>query len=108
MNDFILVGFIMGQNNNVMEKLNSVSVIDVAKAANVSIATVSRSFNKPEMVKPEVREKILEIAANMGYTANSAAKSLRSKKTKVIGAIIPTLDHSTLCSNVNAFQKKAT
>lgn len=96
----------MGQNNNVMEKLNSVSVIDVAKAANVSIATVSRSFNKPEMVKPEVREKILEIASNMGYTANSAAKSLRSKKTKVIGAIIPTLDHSIYATMINAFQKK--
>lgn len=89
-----------------MEKKTSVSVIDVARAANVSVATVSRSFNNPEVVKPEVRERILEIALNMGYTANSAAKALRSKKTKVIGAIIPTLDHSIYATMINAFQNK--
>lgn len=89
-----------------MDKKNSVSVKDVALAANVSIATVSRSFNNPEVVKPEVRERILEIAINMGYTANSAAKALRSKKTKVIGAIIPTLDHSIYATMINAFQNK--
>ncbi|WP_288381734.1 LacI family DNA-binding transcriptional regulator [uncultured Acinetobacter sp.] len=89
-----------------MEKKASVSVIDVARAANVSVATVSRSFNNPEVVKPEVRERILEIAVNMGYTANSAAKALRSRKTKVIGAIIPTLDHSIYATMINAFQNK--
>lgn len=88
------------------QRVHTVSVTDVAKAANVSVATVSRSFNKPDVVKPEVRERILKIAESMGYTANSAAKALRSKKTNVIGAIIPTLDHAIYATMINAFQNK--
>ncbi|MGP9558521.1 LacI family DNA-binding transcriptional regulator [Psychrobacter sp. AOP7-A1-24] len=87
-----------------MQKKTSVNIIDVARVANVSVATVSRSFNNPEVVKPKVREKILQIAADLGYTANSAAKALRSKKTKVIGAIVPTLDHSIYATMIHAFQ----
>jgi len=89
-----------------MQKKTSVNITDVAKMANVSVATVSRSFNNPEVVKPEVRENILKIAADMGYTANSAAKALRSKRTKVIGAIVPTLDHSIYAAMIHAFQNK--
>ncbi|MDE1167851.1 MAG: LacI family DNA-binding transcriptional regulator [Pseudomonas sp.] len=83
-----------------------VNVTDVAKAAGVSVATVSRSFNLPHHVRDDVREKVLQIASKMGYTPNSAAKALRLRKTNVIGAIIPTLDHSIYATMINAFQDK--
>lgn len=83
-----------------------VNVIDVAKAAGVSVATVSRSFNLPHHVRDDVREKVLEVARKMGYTPNSAAKALRSRKTNVIGAIIPTLDHAIYAKMINSFQAK--
>ncbi|KIQ04476.1 MULTISPECIES: LacI family DNA-binding transcriptional regulator [Pseudomonas] len=82
------------------------NVTDVAKAAGVSVATVSRSFNLPHHVRDDVREKVLKVAARMGYTPNSAAKALRLRKTNVIGAIIPTLDHSIYATMVKSFQDK--
>ncbi|KIU52520.1 MULTISPECIES: LacI family DNA-binding transcriptional regulator [Pseudomonas] len=82
------------------------NVTDVAKAAGVSVATVSRSFNLPHHVRDDVREKVLSIAAQMGYTPNSAAKALRLRKTNVIGAIIPTLDHSIYATMIKSFQDK--
>lgn len=82
------------------------NVTDVAKAAGVSVATVSRSFNLPHQVRDDVREKVLSIAAQMGYTPNSAAKALRLRKTNVIGAIIPTLDHSIYATMIKSFQDK--
>lgn len=83
-----------------------VNVTDVAKAAGVSVATVSRSFNLPHHVRDDVREKVLQTASKMGYTPNSAAKALRLQKTNVIGAIIPTLDHSIYATMVKSFQDK--
>lgn len=83
-----------------------VNVTDVANAAGVSVATVSRSFNLPHHVRDDVREKVLKIASKMGYTPNSAAKALRLQKTNVIGAIIPTLDHSIYATMINSFQDK--
>lgn len=83
-----------------------VNVTDVAKAAGVSVATVSRSFNLPHHVRDDVREKVLQTASKMGYTPNSAAKALRLQKTHVIGAIIPTLDHSIYATMVKSFQDK--
>jgi len=83
-----------------------VNVIDVAKAAGVSVATVSRSFNLPHHVRDDVRAKVLEIAQKMGYTPNSAAKALRSRQTNVIGAIIPTLDYALYAKMVNSFQDR--
>ncbi|GAA5630761.1 catabolite control protein A [Acinetobacter calcoaceticus] len=85
---------------------SSVSVRDVARLAGVSIATVSRSFNKPDVVKKEVREKIFQVAASIGYQANTAAKTLRSKKSYTIGAVIPTLDHAIYAKIMKSFQEE--
>lgn len=83
-----------------------VKVTDVAKAAGVSVATVSRSFNLPTHVRDDVREKVLAIAARLGYSPNPAAKALRLQKTNLIGAIIPTLDHAIYATMVKSFQDK--
>ena len=66
----------------------------VAEAAGVSKTTVSRAFNEPEMVKEEVRLKIFEVAARMNYRPHPAARALRSRRTHIIGAAIPTLDYA--------------
>ena len=92
--------------SNTRKKEPRCNVKDVAKVAGVSVATVSRSFNLPDQVRKDVREKVLKIAAKMGYTPNSAAKALRLRKTNVIGAIIPTLDHSIYATMIKSFQDK--
>ncbi len=80
------------------------SVFDVAKATNVSVATVSRAFNRPNLVREDVRIQVIENARRLGYTANPAAKALRSRKTHIVGTAIPTLDHAIFARMVNSFQ----
>jgi LacI family transcriptional regulator len=62
---------------------------DVARAAGVSAMTVSRSFNRPQMVHPETRARILGIAEEMGYIPNEAARSLVYGRTNTIALILP-------------------
>jgi LacI family transcriptional regulator len=85
-----------------------VNVTDVAKAAGVSVATVSRAVNLPHLVKEDLREKVLAVARQMGYSANPSAKALRLQKTHIIGAVIPTLDYSIFARLVDAFEERMT
>ena len=52
-----------------------VSIKDVAKKANVSIATVSRVVNHIEGVKPEMQQKVMAAINELGYSPNTAARS---------------------------------
>lgn len=62
---------------------------DVAKAAGVSQPTVSHVLNDTASISPAVREKVLSIIDQMGYTQDAIAKSLKTRKTNVVGLIIP-------------------
>ncbi|MGY8635358.1 substrate-binding domain-containing protein [Bradyrhizobium sp. 14AA] len=79
-------------------------VFRVAEMAGVSIATVSRTFNDPQRVRKDVRKRVMEAATAAGYVPNSAAKALRLQRTRVIGAVIPTLDHAIYAKLVNGMQ----
>jgi LacI family transcriptional regulator len=81
------------------------TVHDVALKAGVSIATVSRAFSLPDVVKTEVREHVLNVAQKMGYSPNPAAKALRLRKTHIVGAVIPTLDYAIFARMINTFQE---
>lgn len=64
----------------------------VAALAGVSKITVSRALRGSELVRPEVRERIVEIARQAGYRMNVAARSLRTRQTKTIAVAIEQLD----------------
>lgn len=66
-----------------------VSIKDVAKYCGVSAMTVSRAINNSNEISDETKDKILKACKELGYKPNSAAKSLITKKTKMIGLIIP-------------------
>lgn len=61
---------------------------DVARMAEVSVATVSRAFHTPELVVPETREKIFHVAKQLNYSPNYVARSLKSSKSDTIGLLI--------------------
>lgn len=67
----------------------TVTIYDVAREANVSMATVSRVVNGNPNVKPSTRKKVLETIERLGYRPNAVARGLASKKTTTVGAIIP-------------------
>lgn len=62
---------------------------EVAKVAGVSVITVSRVINTPELVKSSTRKKVEEALITLKYEGNQAAKALVSNKTRVIHVFIP-------------------
>lgn len=67
------------------------SIQDVARAAGVSVATVSRVFNLPDKVTPATRAQVELAATTLGYVPNASARSLRTQRSRVIGVVLPTL-----------------
>ncbi|KKK38388.1 catabolite control protein A [Mesobacillus campisalis] len=67
----------------------NITIYDVAREANVSMATVSRVVNGNPNVKPVTRKKVLEVIERLGYRPNAVARGLASKKTTTVGVVIP-------------------
>jgi len=71
--------------------VRNATIRDVARAANVSVATVSRVLNSPDAVSPETRERVTASAARLDYVPHSGARSLSTRRTDTIGVILPDL-----------------
>ena len=67
----------------------NITIYDVAREANVSMATVSRVVNGNPNVKPATRKKVNEVIERLGYRPNAVARGLASKKTTTVGVVIP-------------------
>ena len=70
-----------------------VKIVDVAKEANVSVATVSRVVNNIPLVNEETRERVLEAIKKTGYKPNAIARSLKIQRTNTIGIMIPDISN---------------
>lgn len=64
---------------------------DVAAAAGVSTATVSRALASPERLRPETLRRVLEAVRLLGYTPNEAARALRAGATRMVLVVVPYL-----------------
>lgn len=73
--------------------MNNITIYDVAREANVSMATVSRVVNGNPNVKPATRKKVTEVIDRLGYRPNAVARGLASKKTTTVGLIIPDISN---------------
>lgn len=67
---------------------------DIAKHAQVSAMTVSRALKNDGRVSEDTRARIAEVAEELGYLTNDTARSLASRKTGFIGAVIPSINNS--------------
>lgn len=67
--------------------MSRIGIKDIAKRANVSTATVSYVLNGTRNVSPETRERVLRVVEELNYTPNDVAKSLKSRRTNIIGVI---------------------
>lgn len=70
-----------------------VSMKDVAQKAGVSTATVSHVINKTRFVRVETKKKVLDAMKELNYYLNSAARSLRSRKSNVVGLLVPDISN---------------
>jgi LacI family transcriptional regulator len=69
----------------------SITIHDVARHAGVSVATVSRVLNSSGPVREETRLRIGAVAKRLGYRPNSAARTLKTRKTSTLGVLLPDL-----------------
>lgn len=70
-------------------KRKRVTITQVAQAAGVSPATVSFAFNNPDQVGSDTAQRVREIAQQMGYSPNPIARAMISRRTGVIGLLVP-------------------
>jgi LacI family transcriptional regulator len=77
---------------------------DVARAAGVSTATVSRALSKPESVSQATRDKVQAQIEKLRYVPDAAGRALASGRTQTIGCVIPTLDLAIFARSAHAMQ----
>lgn len=65
-----------------------ITIHDVARAAGVSVATVSKAINGRDGVSPATLEHVQEVVARLGYESSLVATSLRRRRTDVIGVLV--------------------
>jgi LacI family gluconate utilization system Gnt-I transcriptional repressor len=73
---------------------------DVAKLAGVSAMTVSRALRNPAIVIPETLKRIEQAIETTGYLPNRVAGSLSSRRTNVIGLIVPSLRNAVFVETI--------
>lgn len=88
----------------------AVTIRDVARAAGVSPATVSRALAAPEMVNETTRTHVQAMAHKMGYQPNRNARSLITGRSGTIGLIVPDLENpffGSICKGAQARAREA-
>lgn len=86
------------------DALIGVTLADVAQHAGVSPATVSRYLNNPEIVSERTRKKIESSIKTLQYVPHAAARTLASNRSRMIGAIVPSLKDSLFGYSLEEFQ----
>jgi LacI family transcriptional regulator len=87
--------------------MNKATIYNVAYTANVSLATVSRTLNNPEKVKPETRDRVLRVIKELGYKPNAFAKGLASKKSTTVAVIVPDMSRASVAEMLNGISVEA-
>jgi LacI family transcriptional regulator len=67
---------------------------DIAVLLNLSVSTVSAAIQSREDISPATRERVLKTVAELGYRPNSLARGLVTRRTQIIGVIVPDLSRS--------------
>jgi len=78
---------------------------DVARAANVGRMTVSRALNQPELVSPESLAAVQAAIEKLGYVQNLNAGSLASNRSRIIGALIPTIENAFFSETISGLSQ---
>lgn len=91
-------------------KNSFITIKDIAAALNISPSTVSRALKDHPDISQETKDKVVKYAREMGYQPNSIALSLKSRKSNVIGLVVPEIVHhffSSVISGIDEVASKA-
>lgn len=84
-----------------------VTIVEVAKRAGVSTATVSRVLNNSDKCSPETRRRVYDAIAKLNYVPNHSAQSLKRQATQVIALAIPDIGNPVYVGMAKAVQETA-
>lgn len=87
--------------------MEKITIEKIAEMLNISKSTVSRAFRDSYDINPETKKMVLEIARELNFEPNSIAQSLRDKRTKRIGVIIPSFTIPFYASAICGIQEIA-
>ena len=90
--------------NNVKDR---VTIYQVAKAAGVSLATVSRVINKAGSVTPATRKKVEDTIEALGYRPSGLAQALATNRTTNIGIVIPSANYVYIANMLSGITEVA-
>lgn len=93
-----------------MKEHTEVTIYDIAEKLNLATSTISRALKDHHSISKKTIDKVKKTAKEMGYRPNNLAASLRSKKTKTIGVLLPTITQpflSSLISGIEIASQKA-
>lgn len=82
------------------------NIEDVARAAGVSTATVSRVLNKPESVREPLRSRVAQAITQLGYVPHAGARALKLQRSGTVGAVFPTIDNAIFAKAIDALQQR--
>jgi LacI family transcriptional regulator len=82
------------------------TIEDVASAAGVSTATVSRVLNQPQSVREALRGRVLAAVARLGYVPHAGARAMMLRRSGTVGAIFPTVDNAIFSKAIDALQRR--
>ncbi|MGB6387026.1 MAG: LacI family DNA-binding transcriptional regulator [Terriglobales bacterium] len=85
----------------------SVTIRDVAKATNVSIATVSNVLNKTGKVGPKTRRRVLLAVKRLGYIPDVHARRLASRERRTLGIIVSDIENPFFPEVIKSFEERA-
>jgi len=90
-----------------MSSGKEVTIYDLARKLNISIATVSRALKDDPVVSKKTRKRIADLAEEMGYRSNNFARNLRTQRTNTIGVIVPRLNSYFMSSVIAGIESIA-
>ena len=85
------IGKATGGREGASPRKRGVTIVDVAREANVGRMTVSRYFSEPHRVSPEMKKRIEKVVKRLGYAPSPAARALASKRSNFVGVVIPSV-----------------
>ena len=91
------------RKTKVRSRKGAPGIIEVAKRAGVSPATVSRFYNEPDIVRPPTRKRIETAAQELGYVRDRMAGTLHNRFSGTFGLIVPTIDNAIFSEMIEAF-----
>ncbi|WP_073001737.1 LacI family DNA-binding transcriptional regulator [Mariniphaga anaerophila] len=90
-----------------MKKQGETTIHDIARKLNIAASTVSRALNNNPIISEPTRKLIEKTAKEMGYRPNTLAASFRTKRTNMIGVVLPLINRHFFSSVISGIEEVA-